>query len=142
MERVIQAEAEIIQLNRQFLSLQYAGIAIATSADLPDILDAIAQDMARLLRAKGCAIYEWRQENQTVLAIAQYGLDSNWRKSRPVETYALAEFSLIARVLSEQRAQQITINHPEIYPAELADMQRAKLKTMLLTQYLRQKLAK
>ena len=127
---VIQAETEIIQLNRQLLTLQYAGTTTTPNSDLPSVLNAITEEMTNLLKVESCAIFEWDQVAQAVSVLARYGLEHCWAEGSLVEWHRLADCALAERVLVEQRPQQMTISHLD--PANTTCMQQAKLKTLLM----------
>lgn len=133
VERIIQAESEIIQLDHKLQTLQYASLAFVSSLDLQSVLDTVTKEMASLVKVDGCAIFEWDQGGDRIFLTVKYGLERRWaQKSLLDEFHPLAKFPLIKRVLVEQRPQQMTTSNPCIYPAELAYMQKAKLKTLLM----------
>ena len=132
VKRVIQAETEIIQLNRKLLTLQYAGATISSGLNLQYGLDTVAKEIANLLKVESSAIFEWDQVTNIVSVIAKHGLNNYGAEGPLAEAYSLAQFPLIQRVLVERRPQQIIIRHPGIYPAELAYMQKARIKTLLM----------
>ncbi len=126
-------EAEIIQRNRDLLTLQSAGAAITSSLDLQYVLDTVAREMANLLGAEACAISEWEQAADTVSLMAEYGPPERWNESSTLkEVYHLSDYPLTKRVLVERCARWIAVNQPDIDPAELALMQKAKIKTLLM----------
>jgi len=133
VERIIQVETEIIQLDQKLQTLQHASSAITSSLDFQSVLDTVTKEMANLLKVDGCAIFEWNQVVDKIYMTVRYGLDSRWEEgSLSREFYPLADYPLIKRVLVEQRPQQITSSHPSFYPAELALVQQAKLRTLLM----------
>ncbi|MCL4294134.1 MAG: response regulator [Anaerolineae bacterium] len=126
-----QAEIKIIQYNQMLLTLQEAGAAIASSLDLPNVLDTLAREMTTFLGAEGCAIYEWREADETLSKVAEYG-PAAWKQQRAIaKIHHSVKFSLTRRVLVEGQVQQMTIDQPELEPTELAYMQAAQLKTWL-----------
>jgi len=67
--------------------------------------------MAILLAVEGYAISEWRQADDTVSTLAEYGL-APWRQQRALaEIYRLADCPLTKQVLVERFAQQMTISY-------------------------------
>ncbi len=127
-----QAEAEAIQRNRELLTLQAAGVAITSSLDLQYVLSTVAREMANLLGVEACAISGWDQATDTVSLLAEYGPDDWWDEGAPNKVFALSDYPLTKRVLTERRAQWMPINQPDIDPAELAFMQEAAIKTLLM----------
>ena len=126
------AEAELVQRNRELLSLQSAAAATTSCLDLSFVLDTVTWEMVSLLEVEGCAISEWNQETDTVSVIAEYG-SAGWEEEKPViKAHNLADYPLRNRVLAERYAQQMTISQSDVDPAELAYMQKANLKTLLM----------
>ena len=125
------AGAELVQRNRELLSLQSATAATTSCLDLPFVLDTVTWEMVNLLEVEGCAISEWNQETDTVSVTAEYGSDG-WEEEKLVQVHDLANYPLRKRVLAERYAQQMTISQSDAGPAELAYMQKANLKTLLM----------
>jgi PAS domain-containing protein len=96
------------------------------------VLGTVTKEMAEMLNTAGSALYEWDQRHKKVTRMARFGLDRQWEDGLIAEDYKVADFHLIQRVLVERRPQQITVSHPGVYPAELALMQRAGLKSLLM----------
>jgi|GEM_PF-1546153 len=130
-EQIIQAEAEIAQLNTQLRTLQYAGATIASGSGLQNVLNTVAEQMASLIKVEGCIIFAWNQETNIVSLIAKCGLATLWEKGLMIEAFPLADFPLAARALVERRPQQI-VGYSSIYPAESDYMQKIQLKTLLV----------
>jgi PAS domain S-box-containing protein len=125
------AEAELVQHNRELLSLQSAAAATTSCLDLLFVLDTVTWEMVSLLEVEGCAISAWDQETDTVSVTAEYG-STDWEEEKLVQVYDLANYPLRKRVLAERYAQQMTISQSDTDPAELAYMQKANLKTLLM----------
>lgn len=125
-----QVEVEIIQRNAELLTLQYAGATLASSLDLPFILDTFAHELTNLLAVIGCVICQWDQTADTIVVIGKYGL-SHWRDEWPL-TYPLAELVLSKRVLIERQAFQMTLSQKDVASIELAYMQEIKVKSLLM----------
>lgn len=68
----------------------------------------------------------------TVCLLAEYGPDDFWDEGEAEEVYSLAEYPLTRRVLAERTVTQMTVSQPGLDPAELAFMQAANLKTLLM----------
>jgi PAS domain S-box-containing protein len=123
-------EIEIVQRNAELLTLQYAAATLASSLDLPFILDTFAHELTNLLTVTGCAIYQWDQAADATEVMAKYGLP-HWRDEWPL-IYPLMQLALLKRVLIERRAFQMTLSQKDADPAELAYMQEIKVKTLLM----------
>jgi len=127
-----EAEKKVVALNYKLLSLQYTGAAIAASLDIQFVLNTVTQEMIALLNVEGCVISEWNQGTDTISAIAQYAT-LNWQNGDGLrQVNYLADFPLTKQVLASRRAQQISINQPDISATELTFLQKANIKTLLI----------
>lgn len=97
------AEAEIIQLNRQLLALQYAGATIAASLDLRQVLNTVTNEMVVLLNVEGCAIFEWQHADKTSSLVAKHAPEKWWHNR------SLTDVALGQQIVTERIPQQITI---------------------------------
>jgi PAS domain S-box-containing protein len=131
-DQFVQAETEIIQLNQKLVDLQYASATIASSSRLQAVLSAIPKEMAGLLKVSSCCILDWNQAANTASIVAKYGLDHHLVEEIWVETFALADYALMSRVLTERLPQQIIYSRRDTYPAELAYMKALNLKSLLI----------
>ncbi len=127
-----QTEAEISQRNRELTILQSAGVAITSRLDLRYVLDTVAEEMTRLVGIENCIIFEWNQTENIITQIAQYGSQGWWDSQSEAAVYDLAKYPLTRSTLEEQIPEQMTIKQSSIDPAELAYMQTAKIKTLLM----------
>ncbi len=127
-EQIMQAEAEIIQLNQKLLTLQDASATIAASARLQNVLNIIPKEMAGLLKVNGCYILEWDQAANKVSTRARYGFTDHWTDA----AFQLTDYTLMDRALTARLPQQITQSQHGNYRGELAYMQALNLKTLLL----------
>lgn len=124
--------AKISQHDQQLLTLQFVGAAIASNVDLQNMLDSVTRAMANVLGVPACAISEWNQKTDTLSLLLEYGPDDWWDSEPLTEVYRLVDFPSTRQVLVERRAQQITINRPDIDPAELDYMREIKVKTLFM----------
>lgn len=127
-----QTEAELIQRNRELLSLQSAAAATVSSLDLPFVLETVTWEMVNLLGVQGCTISEWNQESNTISVIAEYGVTSWWDAESPDKTYELADFPLKKRVLTERCIQQTHIGQMAARTAEPAGTEGHPVKSRLM----------
>ena len=126
------AEMEIKKLNEELFTLQSIGGAIASSLDLGYVLDTVSRGMAGLLDAESCYFSEWDRASDTYCEIAAYA-PAGWRGDEPEpHTYHLADYPLTREVLVERRPAQMTLSQPDIDAAELAYMEKAKIKTLMM----------
>lgn len=126
------AETELLQRNRELLSLQSAMAATASSLDLPFLLETVTWEMVNLFGVEGCTISEWDSKANTLTLIAEYGVTSWWVEASSPQTYHLVSHSLKTRVLKERCAQQVVVSQPNMDTGELADMRAENVKALLI----------
>lgn len=127
-----QTEAELMRRNQQLLTIQAAVAAINSSLELETVLNAVAREMLNLLRATGCIIYENNALAGTITIIFETGPET-WQDVPYVgHIFQLADFPLTHQILDERQARQMTLDRPDIDPAELAYMQEYNFKTLLM----------
>ena len=126
------AEAGLLRRNRELLSFQAAAIATASCLDRQFLLETVTWEMASMLSADGCAIYEWNQEADTISVIAEYGSADLGQQTSSVKAYDLADRPVRKQVLVERYAQQMTVSQPDLDPSEFRYMQRTDAKTQLI----------
>ncbi|MBI1882488.1 MAG: GAF domain-containing protein, partial [Chloroflexi bacterium] len=120
------------QDNNDFLAMQTAGAVIASSSNLPYVLQAITREMLNLLRAEECVVFQWN-ENQNTLSVLTTSGSLNRSEVLPAPSeYAIADFPLIQSALQERRSQQINLSQAQADPVELARMRRDNIKTLLV----------
>ncbi|MCB9098959.1 MAG: GAF domain-containing protein [Anaerolineales bacterium] len=129
---LLQTEAELTQRNQQLITVQAAVAAISSSLDLEAVLNAVAREMIRLLEATGCVIYEWDSLADTITIIFEVGPHTWEYDSHRGRIFQLAHFPLTKHVMVKRLAQQMTINQPDVEPAELAYMEECQFKTLLM----------
>ncbi|MEE8392665.1 MAG: histidine kinase dimerization/phosphoacceptor domain -containing protein [Anaerolineae bacterium] len=127
-----EAEARLLQRNRELLSLHSAAAATTASLDLQFVLETVSWEMANLLEIEGCVIYEWSEGADTVSVIAEYDSGGGEDNALMGQVCDLADYAQRGRVLTERYAQQMTVSQPDIDPAELARMQEAGIMTLLI----------
>ncbi|GIK39832.1 MAG: hypothetical protein BroJett011_36650 [Chloroflexota bacterium] len=124
--------AEILQRNHELTTLQAAGMIITSSLDLRHVLDTVTYEMTKLLGVETCILSEWNPVEQTISGMAGYDPAGWWDSKSPAEIRRLAEYPVTREVLEEQICEQMTLDQPNIDPAEFAYMNRANVKTRLL----------
>ncbi|MCP5079651.1 MAG: GAF domain-containing protein, partial [Psychromonas sp.] len=127
-----QAEAQIVQRNRELLTLQLAGAAISSSLDIDYVLTTVTTEMAKLLQVNACAISDWDEVNYVITTLSMYGPDA-WQDKTVVErTPSLSQYPLTQEVLAEQHIVQITPNHQDLAQAEQGFMLNHQIKAHLM----------
>jgi PAS domain S-box-containing protein len=125
-------EIELVKRNHQLLTLQSAGAAVTSSLDLQYVLGSVTRQMAGLLGMKACTLLKWNHANHTVSPLAGHGPDGWWTQRRSTQVRHVTDFPLTEQVLTEQHAQQISIDEPDIAPDEQAYMRCAEIQTVLM----------
>jgi PAS domain S-box-containing protein len=125
------AEAKLGELNREWLSLQSAAAATASSLDLQFVLETVTWEMGELLKVEGCAIFQWDREADTISVIADHASARGQGRKVVGEAYSLADYPLRKRMLAERYAQQVTIDELDVDSAERAYMQKRNIKSLL-----------
>jgi two-component sensor histidine kinase len=126
------AEAKLNALNREWLSLQSAAVATASSLDLQFVLETVTWEMAELLKVEGCAIFRWDQEADTVAVIADYASPRGQGRRAVGEVHSLLDYPVRRRMLRERCARQVTVDELGADDAELTYMQESHLTSLLL----------
>jgi two-component sensor histidine kinase len=126
-----QAESELLQRNRELVSLQAATSATTSSLDLSFVLDTVTWEMADLLRADRCAVYEWKQDEHALLLLAEYNSEAPSLEPR-VEMCGLDSYPLRRHVLAERAIGQVSTEQDEIDPAEREHMRQTGTRRALL----------
>lgn len=123
---------EILQRNHELTTLQTAGMTITSSRDLRHVLDTVTYEMTKLLGVETCTLSEWNQAEYNISSMARYGPAGWWDSKSPAKVQRLMEFPVTREVLEEQICEQMTLDQPNIDPAEFAYMTQANLKTRML----------
>jgi GAF domain-containing protein len=125
-------ETEFEQRNRELLTLQVASAAVSSSLDLYHVIEAVTNEMIYLLDVDGCVLYEWNQAEDTISLMDEYSSKSSRDRGKPGETFSLEDYPRTRQVLLERRARHITLDQPDISPAEWRYMQKAHVQTLLI----------
>ncbi len=125
-----QLQEELLQRNRELLSLQAAIAATTSSLDMPFVLETVTWEVAGLLNVEGCTVSELHQTDGTAATIAKYGLENWWEQGTAVATDVL--YPLKRQVVAEKYAAQITVSQPDINRADREYMQQTGMKTLLV----------
>jgi PAS domain S-box-containing protein len=127
-----QTEAELIQRNRELMILQTAGAAVSSSLDIFKVIKAVTSEMVYLLDMSGCVLYEWNENDDTISLLDEYSSNNGRDRGRPGEMFSLADYPLTRQVLIERRVRQVTLDQPDVSPAELNYMQKSGANTLLI----------
>jgi len=124
-----QAEALLLQRNRELLALQSAAAATSSSLDLSFLLDTVTWEMMNLLQSSGCIIFELDQEGSQIVGVADYEA-SLGSGAAHIEPQPLSDYPLRQGVLNERYAAQVSFTTADV--AERAFMARRDAKSQLL----------
>jgi PAS domain S-box-containing protein len=127
-----QVEAEILQRNRELLTLQSASAAVTSSLDVRHVLETVTWEMANLLGVTGCAIFEWKEAEDAISPMAEYGLGDEWTGPTACEDLSLDGCPVTRLVLADRHAQQLALDQDLSTSAEFADLRQTELKTLLM----------
>jgi two-component sensor histidine kinase/CheY-like chemotaxis protein len=127
------AENQLLQRNRELLSLQTAIAATAASLDRQFVLDTVTWEMTNLLEVDSCSIFEWEPEADALSRVAQHPAPDLGQSEALGEAHDLADDPLRQLVLVERRTEQTTSGRKETEPGEWSPMQELSSETLLLT---------
>ncbi len=123
---------ETLTRTRELGALLDASAAISSSLELKDVLTALADHLAAVMRVSGCALSRWDRENQRVITMVDR-LGHTERVRPPNEAFDLKDYPLTARVLHERDVVVVNVDDPDANPNEVAvlDELDAKMSLML-----------
>jgi len=124
-----QAEALLLQRNRELLALQSAAAATSSSLDLSFLLDTVTWEMTNLLQSSGCIIFELDQEGSQILGAADYEASLGGGVAH-IAPQPLSDYPLRKGVLNERYAAQVDFSTADA--AEQAFMARRGTMSQLL----------
>ncbi|MFQ5575372.1 MAG: GAF domain-containing protein [Anaerolineae bacterium] len=125
-----QAEAEVRELNRKLVTVQYAGATIASSLDLQLVLNTVAREMVESLEVAGCAIYKWDPVAESVFLITAHG--PSIAEHRTPQGYRLDDFPPAKEVLCQRRPRQITAGQVDATIQTIAPFHFNSVQSILL----------
>jgi signal transduction histidine kinase/ActR/RegA family two-component response regulator len=125
------AELDLLQVNRSFIALQAAATAVNASLELDHVLESFTWEMTKLLRAGGCAVFQWHQDSKSLSLMAghQHGLPPGAPagKRRPLDPLPLT-----LRTMNERYASQITLSQYEARLPEHDYMRECGIASLLM----------
>jgi len=124
-----QAEALLLQRNRELLALQSAAAATSSSLDLSFLLDTVTWEMTNLLQSSGCIIFELDQDGDQIVGVADYEAALSGGAAQ-IEPQSLSDYPLRLGVLNERYAAQVSFSTADA--ADQAFMARRDIKSQLL----------
>jgi two-component sensor histidine kinase len=124
-----QAEALLLQRNRELLALQSAAAATSSSLDLSFLLDTVTWEMTNLLQSSGCIIFELDQDGDQIVGVADYEAALSGGAAQ-IEPQSLSDYPLRLGVLNERYAAQVNFSTADA--ADQAFMARRGIKSQLL----------
>jgi PAS domain S-box-containing protein len=131
-ELVEERTTQLSKANKELLTLQIAGAAIASSLDVGQILDTVAEQMIDLLDVDGCTVSDWHRDRNIVSVIAESSPEHWYDKEASVLDYDVDDYPMTKRVLVRGEAVQMVVSQPDIERSELAILQKSGIKTLLM----------
>jgi len=116
------SETELVQRNHELLILQSVGSIIMSSLNIKKVLQAVTSEMANLVKAEACYIYDWHQAENDISLLARHTPKSKLNKPLLDNIYNLADFPLTKQVLTTHHPIQHSLN-----PAVMTPIQRVRL---------------
>lgn len=120
------------QRAEELASLVAASTAISASLNIRQVIQIVAEQMAKLLGVDGCTISKWDQHTHTLTLWAQYAPETWKTLPKWFEPTQLDAYPLTDGVLKKARPAQLQINASNTNSAESAFMHNTGLKSMLL----------
>lgn len=119
--------------NSELLALQTAGAAIASSSNLPHVLQIIAHEMLNLLSVESCIIFQWNESDDT-LTVSGAADRLHYAEAQAIRStvFHLADYPLIKQTLGQRRCRQLP---PPLHEAKLIApgwLQANNFKTALI----------
>ena len=127
----LDADGELLQLNRTLLALQTAVMSITASLDLEHILNTFTWELSDFLQVDACVIWQLTEDGKAVSLLAAFPDECCCRGSPPAESFPLSAYPLTNQVVVEGYAQQISLVHSPPQP-EHDFLRRKNMQTLLL----------
>ncbi len=108
-------EEDLLHLNRALLSLQSASSAITSCLDLEQVINTYTWEMANLVQAQRCSVFEWDAKSESLTTLGAYPSDvflddhslNDQIQNRLSE---LTCYRILQRVIKERTAQRLNID--------------------------------
>lgn len=113
-------------------SLVESAAALSTTLDLRQLLQVVAEQMARIVEVEICAISDYDPQDQEVELMAEYTAPGKPVDLQPDQTYLLEDYPLTRRVIAEGKPLQLRLSEVEEDEAERALMEQAGVNTLLM----------
>ncbi len=122
---------ETLARTHELAALLDASAALASSLELKDVLNTLADHLAQVVNATGCALSRWDQEAQRVITLTDRFRFSE-RPTPPAESYALADYPLTAKVLEQRTPVILSVDDPQADPNEVAVLKEMGSTALLM----------
>jgi two-component system phosphate regulon sensor histidine kinase PhoR len=116
---------------QELSTLVQSAAMVSSSLDVTLVLEELCKQMAHLVGVEGCAISSYDQAAMTVSLMGYYREDITPFEPVWHMPSNLRDFPVTLRVLQQNIVVQIHANDPQADPAELVQMNRADVKTLL-----------
>ena len=130
-------EDELLRLNRALISLQSASSAIASCLDLEQVISTYTWELADLLAAEGCIVFEWDSKIDSLSILGTYPIEAAG------QFQSLTDFNVdhvskpnshrfLYRVIEERSPQQIKFDMVSSDPWAVEVFQLLDARLLLL----------
>lgn len=113
------------------LALQSTNQVFTNSFTLETALTTVIKEITHFLHVSGCAFSLWNQKEDTICTLTDYGPEE-WFLTTEASIFHLNDYPLTKKVLVDKYVAQLTINQPDIDPAEWAYMHKEEIKTNVM----------
>ena len=117
---------------QELSALVQSAAMVSTSLNYNQVLEELSQQMARLVNVEGCAISVYDQATESVVLLAYYNEQPTPNMTAWQKPFKLSEYPMTRRVLQENIVIELHVDEPNADPAEIALMEAANVKTMLM----------
>ena len=125
VEKRLQRQAE------ELASLLEVSRAVASTLDLAEVINIIAEQTVKLTGVGGCTLSRWDRQADAVVTWIEWRGDEG-SKDDPGSTYPLANFPTTRQVLEQRRPLVISTGDYSAFPVEVAYMQQVEIASLLM----------
>jgi signal transduction histidine kinase len=109
-----------------------AAAVFSTSLDLNQVLRQVAEQMARLLNIRGCAISDYNPETDTVQLISEFGPEQWDKEGHNFQPFPLDQYPQTKGVITTGKPALLHSNDPSLDSMELEYMDENNIKSLLM----------
>ncbi len=109
-----------------------AAATVSTSLDLDQLLNVLAQNMAKLVKVEGCTISDYDPQRGIVTMLAYHVSGPLVHRPEWNQPFSLEQYPVTRQVLEALQPVQMHAQDPNIDPSELELMRRGEANTLLM----------